>query len=67
MIEQKEPVERKKCKRKWFKKKCTHWIEMVPRGFTISELEVIKQTLRVKAANDLQIRISNLMGLSTLE
>ena len=67
LIEQKEPVERKKCKRKWFKKKCTHWIEMVPRGFTLSELEVIKQTLRVKAANDLQIRISNLMGLSTLE
>ena len=63
LIEQKEPVKREKCKRKWFKKKCTHWIEMVPRGFTDKEVDVIKHTLRVKAAKDLETRIENLMGI----
>ena len=63
MIEQKTPVKRERCKKFLFIKKCTHWIEMVPRGFTAQEIAIIKQTVRVKAARDLETRITNLMGL----
>lgn len=63
MIEQKTPVKRERCKKFLFIKKCTHWIDMVPRGFTAQEIEIIKQTVRVKAARDLETRITNLMGL----
>lgn len=63
MIQQKEPVKRKRCKGFLFIRKCKHWIEMVPRGFTTKEIDIIKQTVRVKAARDLETRINNLMGL----
>ena len=62
-IQQKEPVHRKKCKGALFWRKCTHWIDWVPRGFTHKEIDVIKQTLRVKAAQDLNTRIQSLMNL----
>ena len=63
MIQQKVPVKRKRCKGFLFIRKCKHWIEMVPRGFTTKEIDIIKQTVRVKAARDLETRINNLMGL----
>lgn len=66
-IQQKEPVHRKKCKGALFWRKCTHWIDWVPRGFTHKEIDVIKQTLRVRAAQDLNTRIQNLMNLKSIE
>ena len=36
---------------------------MVPRVFTTQEIEIIRQTVRVRAARDLETRITNLMGL----
>ena len=66
-IQQKEPVHRKKCKGALFWRKCTHWIDWVPRGFTHKEIDLIKQTLRVRAAQDLHTRIQNLMNLKSVE
>ena len=66
-IQQKEPVHRKKCKGALFWRKCTHWIDWVPRGFTPKEIDLIKQTLRVRAAQDLHTRIQNLMNLKSVE
>lgn len=63
IIEQKEPVKRRKCKGALFWRKCTNWIEMVNRGITTKEIDIIKQTVRVKAAKDLEGRITSLMGL----
>ena len=63
LIQQKVPQKRRSCSGALFWRKCRNWIEMIVRGFTQKELDIIKRAVTARAANDLKTRVENLMKL----
>ena len=63
LIQQKVPQKRRSCSGALWWRKCRNWIEMIVRGFTQKELDIIKRAVTARAANDLKTRVENLMKL----
>ena len=63
LIQQKVPQKRRSCSGALWWRKCRNWIEMIVRGFTQKELDIIKTAVTARAANDLKTRVENLMKL----